>query len=325
MDHLELIGKYLTNESSVEENEHLLAWIRSNPEHKQEFLDTCSIWHASRINSKKFDHIKAFDKFKENKIISQKSKESSTIHSAPKISLWKRLSLPIAAAIMLSAGLMYIFKPSDKTIIYSNNTSVSKSFTLPDGTVVFLNKNASITLPEKFEGQTRQVSMNGEIFFNVKKNPAKPFIIEAGSGKITVKGTSFNVDYNTNTSTCEVIVSTGIVEFSSKTNKSITLTHDEKGNLNLKNNELSESINDDINYLSWKTGILVFKNSPYQQVFKDIERHFGITIKYPDGMNSKLALTATFDHESLQSTLNVVEMMFDIKINKQNSIFVVRK
>ena len=108
-------------------------------------------------------------------------------------------------------------------------------------------------------------------------------------------------------------------------NNAVTLTKDEKGFVNLKTNQVTELINNDINFLSWKTGILQFKNTQYKQVFNDVERHYGITIQYPSDLSNSLALTATFDHEDVNSTLKVIELMFNVKIDKQNSIFVVRK
>jgi len=327
MEYLEIIGKYLTEESTTQENESLLSWINASPENKHEFLETCNIWHATQIKKTSFDYTKAYNKF------SKKIQENDSVKTETKVielqpktrSLWTKISVPVAAAMVLTAGLMYLYRPTSELRTFANTSIAVETVKLPDGSVAYLNKSASLTVPTEFSGNTRPVSMIGEVYFEISKNKAKPFIISAGTASVTVKGTTFNVDYNKLEGTCNVIVNTGTVVLATQNNNSVTLTKTEKGTLDLNSNTVSESINDDINFMSWKTGVLVFKNSNYKQVFKDVERHYDIKINYPSDIDSKLALTATFDHQELKSALNVIELMFNVKIDKQNSIFVVRK
>jgi len=328
MEYLELIGKYLTEESTPQENESLLSWINSSPENKHEFIETCKIWHATKNCKTSFDYIKAYNAFStkiQNTELVTKETKVVSLHSGKSKNLWKMIAIPVAAAMILTAGLLYLFRPTTELRTFANKTNSIETVKLPDGSVAYLNKTASLTVPTEFSGNTRPVSMQGEIFFDISKNKAKPFIISVGNASITVKGTSFNVSYDKGKGKCNVIVNTGTVVLAAENKNMVTLTKAEKGTVDLKTNQVGESINDDINFLSWKTGILIFKNSNYKEVFKDIERHYAITIKYPSDIDSKLALTATFDHEDLNSTLKVIELMFNVKIDKQNSIFVVRK
>ena len=328
MEHLELIGKYLTDESSPQENESLLLWINTSPENKHEFLETCNIWHATQKKNNSFDYLKAYNTFSQ-KVQKTESAipETKVIELQPTKGrhLWRTISIPVAAAMVLAAGLLYLYRPTNELHTYANKSNAVETVKLPDGSIAYLNKSASLTAPTEFSGDSRPVSMNGEIYFEISKNKAKPFILSVGSASVTVKGTTFNVDYDKCKGTCNVIVNTGTVVLESQDNHSVTLTKTEKGFVDLKTNQVTESVNDDINFLSWKTGVLLFKNTEYKQVFSDVERHYGITIKYPLDLNTKLALTATFDHENLNSTLKVIELMFGVKIDKQNSIFVVRK
>jgi len=325
MEHLEIIGKYLTEESTSQENESLLSWINTSPENKNEFLETCAIWHATQIKKTSFDYTKAYNTFSQ-RIQETKTTETKVVELQPKTrSLWTKISIPVAAAMILAAGLLYLYRPTNELHTFANTTNSVETVKLPDGSVAYLNKSASLTVPSEFTSNTRPVSMNGEVYFEISKNKAKPFIISVGTASVTVKGTTFNVAYDKVKELCNVIVNTGTVVFAAQNNNRVTLTKTEKGTLDLKTNTVTESINDDLNFMSWKTGVLVFKNSSYKQVFNDVERHYGITINYPSDIDSKLALTATFDHQNLKSTLNVIELMFNVKIEKQNSIFVVRK
>ena len=326
MENLELIGKYLTEESSIQENESLLSWINASPENKSQFLETCNIWHATQ-NKATFDYTKAYNSFSKRTQETENQQKSNVIKMASpkKQNLWKKIAIPVAAAMVLSAGLMYLFRPTENLVTYANRTTKLETVKLSDGSVAYLNKSASLTAPTQFSGNTRPVAMNGEVFFDISKNKEKPFIISVGSASITVKGTSFNVTYDSLKGTCNVIVNTGTVVLAAQNNNSVVLTKAEKGFVDLKTNSVTESINDDVNYLSWKTGVLEFKNSNYNQVFKDVERHYGVKIQCPSRLDDKMALTATFDHEDINSVLKVIELMFNVKIDKQNSIFVVRK
>jgi len=327
MEHLDLIGKYLTEESSPQENESLLAWITLNHENKQEFLEICNIWNAGKRINTSFDHTKAYNSFL------RKTQETASVDDATTIALqpsktrqlWSRIAIPVAAAMVISFGLFYIFRPTTKQNTFANTSNSVQTVKLPDGSVAYLHKSASLTVPSEFIGSTRPVSMNGEIYFEIAKNKVKPFIISIGTASVTVKGTTFNVAYDSVKGNCNVIVNSGTVVLAAQNNNSVTLTKTEKGYIDIKTNHVTETINDDINFLSWKTGVLVFKNADYKQVFKDVERHYGITINCPSDLDGKLALTATFDHENVNSTLKVIELMFNVKIDKQNSIFVVRK
>ena len=327
MNNLELIGKYLTEESTPQENESLLSWINTNPDNKREFLETCNIWHATQLRKSTFDYTKAYNTFSKriNTVEEKQETKIVELNTSKNRNLWAKIAIPVAAAMIVSAGLLYLYRPINTIKTYSNNTNAVEIINLPDGSIAYLNKSAKLTAPEEFTGNTREVSMNGEVYFDISKNKAKPFIISAGNASVTVKGTSFNVAYDSAKANINVIVNTGTVVLAAQNKNSVTLTKNEKGFVNLNTNTVSESINDDINFLSWKTGVLVFKNTNYKQVFKDLERHYGISIQYPNNLDNKLALTATFDHENIASTLNVIQLMFNVKIEKQNSIFVVRK
>lgn len=79
-------------------------------------------------------------------------------------------------------------------ITMATSIGENKTLTLSDGTKVTLNANTSLSYPEEFTGESREVSLRGEAFFDVSHNPDKPFMVATGNGmKIQVLGTEFNV------------------------------------------------------------------------------------------------------------------------------------
>lgn len=140
---------------------------------------------------------------------------------------------------------------------------------LPDGTKVWLNAASSITYPTAFTGTTREVSITGELYFEVIKNTAKPFIVKTYKEEITVRGTSFNV----NSYTDEQFIKTSLLE------GSLWI-----GNAELKPGEahsngkvFKEDVNKDV---AWKNGSFAFRNSDLKTVMRQLARWYNLEVIY---------------------------------------------
>jgi len=184
----------------------------------------------------------------------------------------------IAAFIIVLIGFSisgyYIFRFDSNLKIKTENNI--KTITLPDGSVVTLNTNSLISYPKIFGKNNRTVKFEGEAFFDIRKNPLKPFIIETNKAQIKVLGTSFNV--NTGNKITEVVVKTGKVEFRNivKNKNKIILTPGEKG---ISNTEKIYKINNtNLNYLSWKTRFFTYNNEKLKNIISDINKTYQVNI-----------------------------------------------
>lgn len=101
--------------------------------------------------------------------------------------------------------------PDNQLIRYTNNTSQSKFLRLEDGTLIILKPRSSVHFPKIFNGPKREVSLQGEAFFEVHKNPARPFLIHSGNMTTSVLGTSFTIKAFSGDRKYRVIVNTGKV------------------------------------------------------------------------------------------------------------------
>ena len=91
-------------------------------------------------------------------------------------------------------------------------TSTHKSeVTLPDGTIVWLNNNTKLIYPEAFSSTERSVYLEGEAYFKVTKNKARPFVVKSQGQEIKVLGTSFNVRNRPNEDLAETTLISGAV------------------------------------------------------------------------------------------------------------------
>jgi hypothetical protein len=150
---------------------------------------------------------------------------------------------------------------------------------LPDGTKVWLNSLSYLRFPTNFSGKTRQVEISGEAYFEVAKNPAKPFIVKSTRTEVTVLGTHFNVnDYAD-----EVFAKTTLLEGSVKIKgkQSIgTLKPGEQAVLN-ENDEMKIATDVNINEaVAWKNGIFEFNKVDISSIMRQAARWYDINVIY---------------------------------------------
>ena len=237
----------------------------------------------------------------------------------------------IFAALLLVSGYEVFFNPSAKNNLLELSAShkVLNTFTLPDGTLVSLNSNTKLRYPKKFGRSTREVTIEGEAFFEVKPNKNKPFIIHAGNAQIKVLGTSFNVNAYPESKLVEVTVETGRVQVLNKTDKyvqtnELILTPGDKGTLIFESNSLRKTTNQNPNFLAWKTHNLIFKATSLDEVIQELAKVYKVDIRLADSNLNKLLLTAQFNNYSLDFILEVIETTFKIETQKIDGQYILK-
>jgi len=242
----------------------------------------------------------------------------------------------IAAAILVTALLSVAgydivsnWSASNQMVESSSSSQAVKTFTLPDGTVVSLNANTQLKYPKRFAKYTREVTIEGEAFFEVKPNKEKPFIIHAGNAQIKVLGTSFNVSAYPNEKLLEVIVKTGKVQVINpapvaKQSGELILNPGDKGTLVYSSNALLKTINQNPNFLAWKTHDLIFRATSLGEVISNLEKVYKVTIRLEDPKLNTLLLTAHFNDDSLDFILEVIETTFQMESQKIDGQYILK-
>lgn len=236
--------------------------------------------------------------------------------------------LRIAASIILIiglsvTGLYYLtegFGSGKTRIISAGADRKNVRVDLPDGSVAFLNRESSLEYPLSFAKKNRTVKLQGEAFFDIDHEAGRPFIIDAGKANITVLGTSFNV--NTRHNRVEVFVTDGKVVLESLDNRSAVTI--EPGNIgSLTDNTTSKDINNDPNYLSWKTEILTFDGDSLGKVFSDLQKVHNISIELEDETinERRLSSTSVFNKQSAETIIRIICTTFNLEYEKQGKVF----
>ncbi|WP_316632727.1 FecR family protein [uncultured Flavobacterium sp.] len=207
---------------------------------------------------------------------------------------------------------------SEGLVEQTNNSDKPQIITLSDGSSVLLQPNSKLSYPKIFTGNERKVYLSGEGFFEISKNPKKPFYVYANEIVTKVVGTSFRVKAYSDQPDVEVLVRTGKVKV--KSNEMISKSDQEEIVLlpnqalrfernDLKFNKITNITQDvvlaqsvgNIEQLSFE-----FSDIPVSQIFETIEQAYLVDIDYPKDKLKDCHLTTSLSDQPLTEKLKIV-------------------
>ena len=195
---------------------------------------------------------------------------------------------------------------------------MTTSLTLSDGTVVFLNSESRLTYPSHFNGDTRNVTLQGEAYFEVAKNPEKRFIVSTShQSQIEVLGTHFNVEAYED----EPDVSTTLVEgqvcfhFSDKDylTKKVVMKPGQRLVYSSTNGDVQLYATSCLSETAWKDGKIIFNNTPLDAALRMLEKRFNVTFKLKNARLKTNAFTGTFTEQRLERILEYFKISSKIQ------------
>ncbi|MEQ6119467.1 FecR domain-containing protein [Reichenbachiella sp. MALMAid0571] len=241
----------------------------------------------------------------------------------------------VAAVLVIALGLGVIIKMTFGDQKYEVLATASKTIKrnpvgqksiiyLSDGTKVILNAESSMEFDEDFGNVSREVTLVGEAFFEVAKDVSKPFVIKTGEVTTTVLGTSFNVNAYPEMNGVQVAVMTGkvAVENTSATDSSVSLKPTEMVTYDARTGILTPSVFLPEEIISWKDGIIYFKNADEKSVFAKLEKWYGVKVEAENESPRSWNITAEYDNLSLGNVLKSLSYAanFEYVIDKKKVI-----
>jgi len=299
----DLIGKYLSGELSPGEKGELMAWVDASSENREVFEEMTQLWsmtdEAPAFNfpvnlpnawarlDQRIDTHTALDRVEPQ---SSPAKPMPQIGVQPKIrSLNRAWSVAAAIAVLLVASWwIFLRERTPDTFAISTQMNESRSITLPDESKVVLNENSSLSY--HYAGDTREVILSGEAFFDVAKDPRHPFVIQSGDVETKVLGTSFNIRAYPDEEKVKVSVKTGRVEVSavkiSTKSKAVpvvllsgnTVEYEAKTETLEKAQDVAAE-----NVDSWQEGTLIFQpGTKLSEIIPAVEKMYDVKITTAD-------------------------------------------
>ena len=251
------------------------------------------------------------------------SREKVSLQRSRKAAPWYRA----AAVLLLLIGVFWFIHSANQSghtvalAAYVTKSGQKSKVTLTDGTIVYLNAESRLTAPEKFDAKKREVTLEGEAFFEVKHDPNKPFLVKSGELTTAVLGTSFNIRAFPGEEDIEVTVATGKVRVAQTANdasgdsggNNVTLTPSQQVTyaVNDKKMQRPEMVHVE-NFISWKDKTLTFNKMAFEKVARTLGRWYGVEIRLENDALSDCLVTGEYTNASLKDILESLKFAFEI-------------
>ncbi len=258
----------------------------------------------------------------------------NTQHSVKILPMQQRLiwryMVAASLALGISFGLYFFIKVQNKPqisiktqsgILNQRNTSDKIiSLTFEDGSRIDLSPNAELSYPKHFGADKREVTLKGEAFFQIAKDPLKPFFVYANQTITKVLGTSFTIQALDNEKTVTVLVKTGKVSVytaAPRANKhnnndpetqGVVVTPNQKAIFDLKREDIQKAVVEKPVLLipALKIEDFIFTDAPVSTIFEAMEKAYGIDIMYDEELLKNCTVTTSLTDVAMFEKLKII-------------------
>jgi transmembrane sensor len=244
-----------------------------------------------------------------------------------------------AAAIIITVGagsLLWFLKGRQGTAteqsatalsVIENDRNVVRKVTMPDGTIVWLNRNSRLEFDhQQYNQKQRYVKLSGEGFFEVAKDASRPFVVETGNIYTRVLGTAFNIEAYQQESEIRISLVHGKVALEDKA-KAITTVLAPAQTMRYSRQTrdwqlMPMAVN---NISAWTTGALVFNELPLEEAIDRIGDRYHMPMNYDKHLLLDKRITGIFTVNDWQSALRDVLFVHDLKFSvRQGKVFIIK-
>lgn len=306
MQNLEFkILAYLSGELDEKESRQLEQWVASSDANQKAFSEAEKIYKAAELNTEKFEPNvdRAWDAIV-NAIDQKKVSSKAVLY---------RLAAMITLAIGLGFSVLYMQNNTEQLVATTAENEIKK-IELADGSVIWLNENSVFKYPKELSDGERIVSLSGQAYFDIAKDPQRPFRITGEKATVEVLGTSFDLVSKANYA--NVNVNSGLVAFALTNNDEVKIVLAKGDQATVEKNTLKKNESYDDNASSWMTKDFIFKSSPLSQVVETLSDHFNVKFKVDDTIKNCL-ITSAFENKELDEILETLQVIANIKHEKK--------
>lgn len=312
--YIQLLYRQLAGEIEPSEAQELSQWRASSVEHEREAQSVELAWQltgpaeaSAKVDlDAEFADLQAKMVKDSGKLVSMRSRGRS----------WLRIAA--AVALLVSALSWWWTTGGDQVQpewVSVTTTSTQRTIVLADQSKVVLNTNSELRYPTAFVGDSREVVLSGEAFFDVTKNPASTFVIETPHAVTTVLGTSFNLKDEATDPIADLQVTSGRVQFADKTQAETVIV--EAGQAaRWKENRRQISLVDQPseNALAWRTGQLQFVGTPLAQVFRELAQQFDINFTLDNTSLADCPFDSQVEKPNIDLLIEDLEAIFTVEV-----------
>lgn len=333
---------YFAGECTEQEAEEIEAWMREDPARRARVQQLRRIWEAAdQPATSDRDVDAAWDRLVE--MMGASGSRRRAPHSregAPPTERkprrrrrrprWVYAAVAAATVALVAVALFLVSEEqtgSDELAApalrkVETEASQRANVQLSDGTHIILNAKSTLSFPDEFADDVREVHLQGEAFFDVASEMNRPFVVRTETAVTQVLGTSFNVGAYPEDDATQVVVTEGKVAVRPKQSQSgeaeeATLTAGHLARLS-KTRKMVLRKNVDIDrYLAWTKGRLVFKDAPFEEVAQKLEHWYDLRVRLADASMEVDRLNATFQDEPVSEVLSVIAKTLSLRYERE--------
>lgn len=277
----ELLYNFFKGNATLDEGMKIKAWVEASEENE------CTFYKEREL----FNTLLLHDPLPE--------KKSSVFN----FSIFKKIKsdgLKIAVVVILTLTFSHLYQgyKNRRDDVIMSTVSVPAGqrthLTLPDGTTVWLNARTTMQYPSSFNKKQRVVILQGEAYFDVKRDEDKPFVVQTSTCDVEVLGTKFNVNAYPELEKFEATLMHGSVKVIPKANPSQVVILKPEHKLSLEKGKLSVIRVEDFDSYRWKEGLICFTDESFHNIMKDFEKYYGVKIVMENGKVGESHFTGKF-------------------------------
>lgn len=284
---LDWFARLRNDEPGPEIRRAFLSWLARDLRHEQEFRKLEAIWGSTSF------------------IAAVRSLPVNATVRRPRIGGWAVRAAAAAAVVLLAVGVwQYPAAMIAWEADYATATGHQSTISLPDGSSMMLNTASAVAVD--FDGGRRNIRLlRGEAFFDVRRDPERPFVVTARFGEVKVLGTAFSVKSDEGQD--NVVLERGKVDVLCLCDGESHAGLDPGQAVSISASALSSVRNDDVSgTLAWREGRITFADVRLGEVLDELRRYYGGTILVADGRVNEMLVSGNYRLDNIEGAIRTL-------------------
>ncbi len=314
-----LLLKYLQGECTKEDFEAINTWLENSKDNRKKLFDLELAYKAPlrELHSEAGAMAVAWNGITRRIEASKKAMAAADRRSR----IIKTIGWGSAAAIVGIVAVMFFNRPVEEKLITVSVAADGpvKELVMPDGTKIWLNKASTLKYSESFSPTNRNVSLDGEAYFEVTKDSESPFTVKSRTMRVKVLGTTFNINDNAGASIAETTLVEGEVEVKGNNGEGhVILSPGQRAELDLSARRMSiKLVNAKLDAV-WHNNLIPFNDTPLYEIVRTLEGLYRVDIDLAPGSYDNKRYTGFIRRKDsigdvLESLCNSIPMTYSVK------------
>ncbi|MBC9911750.1 FecR domain-containing protein [Chitinophaga varians] len=240
---------------------------------------------------------------------------------------WRRVAAAVTLLVLSGAAAYHWYTTSSKTTkvtgqwtLLENPPGKRSRILLPDSSIVYLAGGSKLRYPAGYGSNHRQLFLEGEAYFMVKHDTT-PFKVTTGKITTVDVGTAFNIRFLKNQPEISIAVAEGVVDVVHASRQLASLTRLQQLRYNINTGVTKRTVLEhEAQIGSWREGILTFRNQPLREVAAELERYYGVTIRFVQPELADISMITTFRNVPLQEALNILSLTAMVHCKQEGNV-----